>query len=384
MAGKGGKGRDGGGTIVLKRIEEGGHGHHGGAWKVAYADFVTAMMAFFLLMWLLNATSEEQRRGIADFFSPVNAFGQSTSGAGLPFAGRTPNSTANMLSDSGAMNPSRSVAPARLEIEEMDEQAETVVRSFGQGDGPVAGPGQPAARAPRPSSTDADGPSGDSLTGPETPQAGSPSPAGPAPAPMQVTELTAAEAATALAAAEETAQREAEARAERARQEHATLTRAAEDLRAAVRDDPALAELARQLVVEIVPEGLRIQLLDADRTPMFATGSANPNERVRALIQKVAQVAAKLPNDLSISGHTDATPFRGAQTDRGNWELSAERANTVRRLLADAAIPEARIRSVTGHAARQPLLPDQPAAAGNRRVAITLLRDLPATPESRR
>ncbi|MCV5373919.1 hypothetical protein OFD18_37655, partial [Escherichia coli] len=73
MAGRSRKGRGGGATIVLKRIEENGHGHHGGAWKVAYADFVTAMMAFFLLMWLLNATSEEQRRGIADFFSPMNA-----------------------------------------------------------------------------------------------------------------------------------------------------------------------------------------------------------------------------------------------------------------------------------------------------------------------
>ncbi len=151
-----------------------------------------------------------------------------------------------------------------------------------------------------------------------------------------------------------------------------------------MRDDPALAELARQLVIEIVPEGLRIQLLDTDRTPMFATGSAQPHERVRALIQKVAQVAARLPNDLTIAGHTDATPFRGGQSDRGNWELSAERANTVRRLLADSAVPETRIRSVTGHAARQPLLPDQPLAAGNRRVAITLLRDLPAAPEARR
>ncbi|MBY0331382.1 MAG: flagellar motor protein MotB, partial [Acetobacteraceae bacterium] len=171
MAGKGGKG-GGGGTIVLKRIEEGGHGHHGGAWKVAYADFVTAMMAFFLLMWLLNATSEEQRRGIADFFSPVNAFGQSTSGAGLPFSGRTPNSTANLISDSGAMNPTRSTAPARLDIEEEDENAETIVRSLGRGDGPVAGPGQPAARARQATSTDADGPGGETLAGPETPPRG--------------------------------------------------------------------------------------------------------------------------------------------------------------------------------------------------------------------
>ena len=79
-----------------------------------------------------------------------------------------------------------------------------------------------------------------------------------------------------------------------------------------------------------------------------------------------------------IAGHTDATPFRGA--DRSNWELSAERANAVRRLLLDAGIAEARLQSVAGHADRMPLLPNEPLAAGNRRVAITLLRAVPATP----
>ncbi len=377
MAGKGGKGRDGGATIVLKRVEEGGHGHHGGAWKVAYADFVTAMMAFFLLMWLLNATSEEQRRGIADFFSPVNAFGQSTSGSGLPFGGRTPNSTSNLVSDSGSMNPTRSVAPARLEIEEEDEESETIVRHLGRGEGPVAGPGQPAARALRASTTDAEGPGGEALTGPDAPAAGRPPAADQArEAPPDQPEVTGADAVAALAAADASRLREEALRAELARREHAALAQAAEELRAAVRDDPALAELSRQLVVEIVPEGLRIQLLDAERAPMFALGSAAPNERARALMQKVAQIAARLPNDLAIAGHTDAAPFRGGG-DRGNWELSAERANVARRLLAESGVPEGRIRSVTGHAARQPLLPDQPAAAANRRVAITLLRDAP-------
>ncbi len=148
-----------------------------------------------------------------------------------------------------------------------------------------------------------------------------------------------------------------------------------------MRDDPALAALARQMVVEVVPEGLRVQILDAERQPMFASGSALPNERARALLQKVAQVAAGLPNGVAISGHTDATPFRGAG-ERSNWELSAERANAVRRLLLDAGITEGRIQGVAGHAERMPLLPDQPTAAANRRVAITLLREIPPAPAS--
>ena len=90
-------------TIVIRREEVVEGGHHGGAWKVAYADFVTAMMAFFLLMWLLSATSQEQKRGLADYFSPNNMMARTTSGFGAPFGGLTPNIDGSMASDRGAM-----------------------------------------------------------------------------------------------------------------------------------------------------------------------------------------------------------------------------------------------------------------------------------------
>src|SRR6201987_5766955 len=92
--------------IVIKKVKKGGgHGHHGGAWKVAYADFVTAMMAFFLLMWLLNATTEAQRRGLADYFSPATIFSRNSSGSGQPFGGRTPYSQGAEVSDQGVVAP---------------------------------------------------------------------------------------------------------------------------------------------------------------------------------------------------------------------------------------------------------------------------------------
>jgi chemotaxis protein MotB len=169
---------------------------------------------------------------------------------------------------------------------------------------------------------------------------------------------------------------DAELRTEHRRRERAAFETAAEDIRRAIANDPALADLGRQLLIEQAPEGLRIQLLDADRQPMFALGGAAPNDRARQLIARVAQVAQRLPNPVSITGHTDATPFRGG-VDRSNWDLSAERANATRRLLADAGLPESRIRSVAGYAERQPLLAEQPNAAANRRVAITLLRLAP-------
>ena len=77
------------GSVIVKKYEIIEASHHGGAWKVAYADFVTAMMAFFLLMWLLNATTEDQRKGLADYFSPANLMSHASSGTGEPFGGHT-------------------------------------------------------------------------------------------------------------------------------------------------------------------------------------------------------------------------------------------------------------------------------------------------------
>ena len=87
-------------------VRNGGHDdhrrHHGGTWKIAYADFITAMMAFFLLLWLINATTEQQRTGIADYFNPANPLSRGLSGAGQPFGGRTLDSVATLTSDATA------------------------------------------------------------------------------------------------------------------------------------------------------------------------------------------------------------------------------------------------------------------------------------------
>src|SRR3954471_20874959 len=108
MAGK--RDRKGSGGMIIQREEVIEGGHHGGAWKVAYADFVTAMMAFFLLMWLLNATSEEQRRGLADYFAPQALLARAASGTGQPFGGKIPFDRGEMVSDRGAVT----VAPPRV------------------------------------------------------------------------------------------------------------------------------------------------------------------------------------------------------------------------------------------------------------------------------
>jgi chemotaxis protein MotB len=383
---RGGKGKNGGRSVVIKRIEEGGHGHHGGAWKVAYADFVTAMMAFFLLMWLLNATTEEQRRGISDYFNPTHLMARSSSGSGQPFGGQTPNSTGDMTRDTGAVRVERGPQPTMIDIEDEDdsetaaepvprrrappgqdeEQERRGYRALGLIEGERGG-GAAGQRAAREAGTEAEvlerARAAAAREGRE----------------MEAADI--ARAAAAIAAREPTPAdlaRAAEAalRAEVARREEEALRETAEALRQAVGGDPQLADLARHLMIEQVPEGLRIQLVDAERVPMFSVGNASPNERLRALIGRVAQAVAPLPNRIAISGHTDDSPFRGGE--RTNWDLSAERANTTRRLLTEAGLPDRRIESVTGMAYRQPLVPENPGAAANRRVSILLLRESPA------
>ncbi len=165
--------------------------------------------------------------------------------------------------------------------------------------------------------------------------------------------------------------------AEAERQEKAEFEQAAQQIKDAVRSDPALADLAKQLSIDMTPEGLRIQIMDEVKLAMFPSGSATPNERVRLLMQKVVPVLMKLSQPISVAGHTDAAPFPGPE--RTNWELSAERANATRRLLVDGGLPETRIRSVTGLADRDPLLPADPLAPANRRIAILVLRNPPPT-----
>src|ERR1700744_2295944 len=119
MAAKANKRGKGGDTLIRK--EEGGEGEgHGGSWKVAYADFVTAMMAFFLLMWLLNATTEDQRKGLADYFSPNSVLSHNSSGTGNPFGGHTAFDRGALVSDRGAVQALVGSRPTPLDPSDAD------------------------------------------------------------------------------------------------------------------------------------------------------------------------------------------------------------------------------------------------------------------------
>jgi chemotaxis protein MotB len=347
MAGKRDKKGSGRAVIIVKKMGDGGAGgHHGGAWKVAYADFVTAMMAFFLLMWLLNATTEDQRKGLADYFSPNSQLSHASSGTGQPFGGHTAFDEGAMVSDRGSVEIHEGKRPSLNATVDGEPQVLTRARKRAEDTdtGVVGETSDPEASLPVP-----DG---------QTRNGAGPSPEG------------------------DRQPNRAEIQAEKERQEKAAFAKAADEIRAAVAGDPALAELAKQLAIDMTPEGLRIQIMDEDKVPMFASGSAVPNDRARALIQKIAPFLQKLPEAISIAGYTDATPYAGI--GKTNWELSSERANATRRLLTDSGLADKRVRTVTGHADRDPLVPGDPLAAANRRIAIVVLRDTRGPPAADR
>ncbi len=364
-----GKGLGAGGNarpiVIVKRFEEGEAGHHGGAWKVAYADFVTAMMAFFLLLWLLNATTQTQRVGLADYFSPSNAMSRASSGTGKPFGGSSPFDHGSMVSDRGvaAAIAGRSLpAPQTRAM----QQAKTA-RASGAG------------QTPRPASVNANGTGGAKGrgAGPSPRRRGAQGiaqePGGTSDQQLANTDQALGRAAF-LANAGAGGPHRGVVLADQAARERSAFKAAAAQIRAAVAADPALRKLASQIRIDQTRRGLRIQLLDANNRPMFATGGVEPAPWARAVLARVATVLAKLPEQLAITGHTDAAPYTGDAPGMSNWDLSAGRANAARRLLVADGIQSARFRSVTGMADRELLLPDHPFAAANRRIAITVLR----------
>ena len=308
-------------VIIIRRKKKGGHGggHHGGAWKVAYADFVTAMMSFFLLLWLLNVTTDIERKGIADYFAPAS-ISKSESGAGGVFGGQT-------ITVNGAQM-SYGTPPTAQDV---------TVPSVGMGnEGDEDTRGQNKSEA-------------DTATGTADPNPGSNK--------KNLTNLSPEDQAMVSAMKKEE-----------------EVFKAAEDaLRTAILSNPELQPFANQIIVDRTQEGLRIQIIDRDKFSMFPSGGATPYERARDLLILIGKVIARLPNNISVSGHTDGSQF-ATGSHRDNWTLSTERANISREYLVQAGVEDKRIARVVGMADREPFVPNDAKDPRNRRISIVLLR----------
>jgi chemotaxis protein MotB len=154
---------------------------------------------------------------------------------------------------------------------------------------------------------------------------------------------------------------------------------ASASLRQALQDMPELTEISKHIMFEETKLGLNLEIVDQDGRSMFADGSREPYERTRRLIEKLAIPLKQTPLRVSITGHTAAgfVPTRG---DYGAFDLSADRANAVRQILEREGLPAGHIFAVAGKADTQPLFPDDPSLAANRRVTITLMREDPPLP----
>jgi chemotaxis protein MotB len=154
---------------------------------------------------------------------------------------------------------------------------------------------------------------------------------------------------------------------------------ASASLRQAMQDMPEIAELSKQVMIEETKEGLNIELVDQNGSSMFPDASKEPYERTRRLVQRLSGTLKSVPYRISISGHTAASKHPG-RPGYGPWELSADRANSIRKILEEEGVPSASFFMVAGRADTQPLFPDDPFVAANRRVTITLMREAPPLP----
>jgi chemotaxis protein MotB len=307
--------------VVKKRKRHTPSSGHG-AWKVAYADFVTAMMAFFLLLWLLNVTTDDQRKGIADYFAPENV-SRSTSGAGSILAGKSLADAALPRSGGGILlgiPASPAGAPANEEAPDTTDPPPEV-------DNPVVDAVNAGPTPPGPTSTE-----------------------------------------NASAGASEQQLREA-----LADRQDAEFAAAEQALNAAFDGVAELKPLRDNIIVDRTDEGLRIQIVDQDKAAMFLVGSPQPNAALEKLVGLLAGVVAHLPNPIVITGHTDSLPYPPGAVYT-NWELSIDRANACRRALIAAGLAPQQIMSVMGKADAEPLAAD-PADPRNRRISLVLLRD---------
>ena len=154
---------------------------------------------------------------------------------------------------------------------------------------------------------------------------------------------------------------------------------AAASLRQALQELPEISEISRHIMVTETQQGLNIEIVDQEGRSMFPDGAREPYDRTRRLIAKLAEAIRKMPYRLMITGHTSASRLP-PRVGYGPFDLSADRANSVRQILEQEGVVTSQMYLVAGRADTQPLFPDDPYLAANRRISITLMKEAPPAP----
>ncbi len=265
--------------IVIKRVKKVAGGHHGGAWKIAYADFVTAMMAFFLLMWLLGSSTKSQLEGISEYFkTPLKI---------AMMGGSSIGESSSVLKGGGTDLTRQHGEVKKGEIKD-DIEAKKIIRE----------------------------------------------------------------------------------RIERIRLEG--LKKKIED---AIENNPSLKKFNDQLLLDITPDGLRIQIVDEQNRPMFALGKAELQPYTKIILREIGKMLNDVNNKISLSGHTDGKPFPSGDKGYSNWELSADRANASRRELIIGGMDTNKVLQVIGLSSAVLFDKNNPLNPINRRISIVVMNE---------
>ncbi|MBB5676324.1 MULTISPECIES: flagellar motor protein MotB [Xanthomonas] len=271
-------------TVVIRRVKKvQGGGHHGGAWKVAFADFVTAMMAFFLVLWLMAATTKEQRAAISEYFRNPS-----------PLSGKSPAPSPGMNGPGGASTS-------------MIKLGGTADMAKGQKD-------EMGRKRDNAADTNEDS---------------------------------------------------------RARDKK-RLEALMQDLKEAIDKSQALEPFKDQLLLDLTPDGLRIQIVDKQNRPMFDMGRDQLKPYTVAILRELSSFINQVPNHISITGHTDTTAY-SSDTGYTNWELSADRANAARRALVGGGMDDAKVTRVVGLSSSVLFDKTDPQNPINRRISIVVM-----------
>jgi chemotaxis protein MotB len=258
--------------IIIKRKKVVAGGHHGGSWKVAFADFATAMMAFFLVLWLTATASPEQKKAVEGYFRDPVGFTEGGSPNPVDLEG-----SASVVNEA---SPDIESSQIQIEDEVVDELSETL--------------------------------------------------------------------------------------------EQRRMQELFQELKEQIKQDETLQEFKDQLLIDITDEGLRIQIVDRSGRPMFDSGRAELKYYSQDILFELAKTLGSVNNKLSITGHTDSTPFSG-RPGYTNWELSADRANTARRALVAGGVRQQQIARVVGLSDSVLFDKEDPNAPVNRRISIIVL-----------
>lgn len=318
--------------IIIKKKVEGEEDHHGGVWKLAFADFMTAMMAFFLVMWLINSTSKETKAVIVQYFNPVQLVDATKAHKGL----RDP--------DSGAEGKSAINQPAATKQSVSEQKdAEAMLQS------------EPLKTL-------------DAIAKEEPPR---PREAQPAPAlrdPFDRTPKREAHAEIDATPGETVSRDKANPKSPQA--SPSDKAKAAKDLQKEIEGIAAQEVRAPKVDVKQSDEGLLISLTDDANFSMFDVGSIKPRPQLVRIIGEIGKILAAKPGEVEVRGHTDGRAYSSKGYD--NWRLSSDRAIMSQYMLIRGGLPAARIGRIAGFADRRPKNAKDPLSPVNRRIEILL------------